>query len=287
MKKVVIFCFSIFIALSSFGQVIVKNSHNFSIEVKVGRKSFILPAQGRASTTLLSSNRENIYSVIWHENGKKSKTFTEHIGENLLIDVNREPVVEQRESSKTVPRVSTQGFISRPDGQLRVIKNASDRRFQVISSDYGLDDLSLAPDQRSDSVYIPQGLIHLTLLVDLDADSLSTGRRYMQQVFTQIVAHDQKEVEITDNHLYVAFAGREKVVFVFHNTTEYDVVGVGGSVLGHVIASGKQSRRRLEADEGFMNATWQYIDNNGVLRQAISIYVLAEKRMRVEIRTIK
>lgn len=285
MKKIVIFCFSIFIALSSFGQVIVKNSHNFSVEVKVGRKSFILPAQGRASTSLLSPNGENIYTVIWHENSQKSKTFTEHIGENLLIDVNREP--EQRESSKTVPRVSSRSPVSRFNGELRVIKNASDRRFQVVSSDYGLDDLSLAPDQSSDSVYIPQGLMHLTLLVDLDADSVSTGRRYMQQVFTQIVAQDQKVIEITDNHLYVAFAGREKVVFVFHNTTEYDVVGVGGNVLGHVIASGKQSRRRLEANDGFMNATWQYIDNNNILRQAISIYVLAEKRMRVEIRTIK
>ncbi len=285
MKKIVVVVFLFFIALTAVGQVIVENSHNFPVEVIVGKKSFILPGSGRASTTLFSPNRENTYKVSWYDGlSKKSRLFTENVKNVLVIDVNRGPITKEVKISSIA---ETRQTLSQGKSELRVIKNASDRRFQVISKSYGLEGLSLAPEQESDSVLIPQGLIALTLLVDLDADSISTGRRYMQQVFTQIVTQDQEIIRVTDNHLHVAFAGREKVRFVFHNKTGHDVVGVGGSVLGQVIASGKLSRRTLEANDGFMNATWQFIDNKGVLRQAMSIYVLAEKRMRVEIRRIE
>jgi hypothetical protein len=284
MKKYVIFV--VFFVTWQFvtAQVIIENSHNFPVEIRTNNGKFQMSPNGRYKTTLLNCNAKNTYHLNWH-GGKKS--FTEKVAETLIIDVNREPASPAVSESNVVARSPDRRPTNTGQGELRVIKNSSGRRCQVISSEHGLEGLSLAPGQESDSVMISQGLIHLSLLVDLDADSVTTGRRYMQQVFTQIIAQDQKAVEITDNHLYVAFAGREKVVFVFHNTTPYDVVGVGGNVLGHVIAKGQSSRRRLEANDGFMNATWQYIDKNGIIRQAISIYVLAEKRMRVEIREIR
>lgn len=279
MKKVVLMVAYLIVFLPVIGQVIMENSHDFPVRIVTPEGQHTLNPKGRYRTTLLSPNKENTYTLHWAGN---SKEFTEDIGESLIIDVNRNshtPIVHESRD-----HISSPVSISTRTGESRVIKNSADRRFQVISSEFpGLKGLSLAPGQESDSVRLPQGLMHLSLLVDLDADSVSTGRRYMQQVFTQIVAQNQKLIEITNNHLYVAFAGREKVRFIFQNTTPYDLVGAGGGVLGVTIPAGGMSRKRLEYNDGFLNATWQYLNEEGVIRQFTPVYTLTFLRRRVEV----
>lgn len=274
-----------------FAQVNLVNQTSESIAITIGRNSFIL-SPGALRATNLRPDAEIKFDISFNE-GRRTSRATVHD----FVEGNRYEITQAHLNNEFAQLkkqgVQQQEYTTREEVHVRpvvytnyetklVIKNKSSHRLYIIDGQF--KGLALAPGQESDSLTVSLGALQLHCLIDIDLDENSTGRNFMQQVVSQIISLNQKIFEIEDRHLNIIFPeSMEEIRFVFYNKTNYDLVGVGGTALGYVIKAGRRMRKEVAENEGFSNTAWQYFDESGIKRQAISEFVVGHDPDRVEV----
>ncbi len=286
MKKfvLIVFVLSCFFSLEVFSQADVKNDTDYSLAIDQGRYSLILPSGSIKRVPFFPGNGEVNFQIFWTQSGRRqSQVVNDIIKDNYYVIKDSHLRGEKTEIVKQEQKYVREPEVIRSDYKTRLtITNESSQTLWIREGT--LAGLVLSPDQQSDTITMPLGMIELTLLVDLDDSQSSTGRNYMQKVVTGLIAKDKQNFAITDTHLNIPVLSGN-TTFLFNNQTGHDVVGVGSIALGKVIeANSTYRQRRIKANEGFINTAWQYFDNNGVKRQAISEFVVVDGRVRVDIK---
>ncbi len=280
--------FFVFLLSFSFGEVFsqcdVSNHTNYNLAISQGRLSRMIAPGSTERIPFFPRQGEVSFQISWREQGSSKRENVIDVVRDGNLVISDEHL---RGEKASLPEVTQHHYVPSPevissDFQTSlVIKNASSKILWIREG--VLSGLVLKPDQASDTIVVPLGMIELTFLVDRDSIGGSTGRNYTQRVVTGLISKDQNEFAITDTHLNIpSIYG--KTTFVFNNKTGFDVVGVGNIAGGKVIAANSRMRqRRVEANEGFINTAWQYFDANGVKRQAISEFIVVDGRVMVDI----
>jgi hypothetical protein len=280
MKKfsLLIVLFLGFNAQDLLAQAMITNRTNYNLAITVGNQSFILSPGGVSKTRLFPKNGDVQFELSWEE-GRKSKSikvseevengsFT--INENHLRKI--ESPKREREEVVLQPSNSQIGFSTK-----LAITNQSSHTILII--DGKLNGLALKPGQSSDSINFNLGLVDFSLLVDLDKDTISSGRNFAQKVVVGIIAKDQKSFLITDHNLFVTVLGGV-TQFIFENKTSKDLVGSGGTASGKVIKAHKALRDEVSANEGFVATTWHYFDDRGIKKQTMVEFIVVDDKGR-------
>ncbi len=285
---VVFLIFGLIITQPAFSQADVVSQVNHSLAFSADGRSFILLPGATVRTNLLPANGDKEITMSWTEGGRNHrsrqtvniKDGTLLITEALLANQNRRTETPPPPPPVTNSFVSARTPANSYSTRLAIV-NQSSHRWLIREGNF--TGLALKPGQSSDSLNVPLGLMQLILLVDLDRDSLSSGRNYIQQVVTGIVVKEQSKFVVADTHLHIPLTGG-RATFIFFNETRYELVGVGSAALGNVIGAKKRMRKKILVNEGFINTAWQYIDEQGNKRQAHSEFVIYKGKVRVYIR---
>jgi hypothetical protein len=285
--KIIVLFFLIFLFIPSevLSQCDVNNRTNYSLAIsKKGLSRMIAPG---ATERIPFFDREGkvSFQISWREQGvNKRENIIDLVQDGNLVITDD----HLRGKKVSLPETTQHNYLPAPE----VISSEYETWLKIRNSSSNiiwiregiLNGLVLRPGQISDSILVSLGMIEWTFLVDLDPVEESSGRNYMQKVVTGLIAKDQNEFVITDRHLNIPSIFW-KVTFIFNNESGYDVVGVGSIALGKVIqANSRMKQRKIEANEGFINTAWQYFDDNGVKRQAISEFIVIDGRVLVNIK---
>ncbi len=287
MKKIIfVFCvlFLFTFQVKIFSQCDVSNHTNYNLAISEGKVSRMIAPGSTERIPFFPRQGEVSFQISWREQGSsKRENVVDVVRDGNLIITDE----HLRGEKTSLPEVTQHHYVPSPEvinsefQTSLVIKNASSKILWIREG--VLSGLVLKPDQASDTILVPLGMIELTFLVDRDSIGGSTGRNYTQRVVTGLIAKEQDEFAITDTHLNIP-SMYDQATFVFHNKTGFDVVGVGNIATGKVIAANSRMRqRRVEANEGFINTAWQYFDDKGIKRQAISEFIVIDGRVMVDI----
>lgn len=282
MKKIVSLLFFLVFSISLLAQANLSNDTSHSLIISVDRKSFVLPPGGFVRTSLFPREGEVNYLITWDEGGRtKRERISSQVKNGDYIITNQHllgQVGAAREEDQP-SEIRVQTFDSNYQTAL-VIKNESSRNLLIKGGP--LSGLALGPAQSSDSLIVPLGVMELTLLIDVDRADNSSGRNYRQEVVTGMITKDQTEFQIDDRHINIELDS-EIVTFRFFNKTGFDIVGVGSVAMGRVIRANRRASISSEANQGFVNTAWQYFDENGIKRQAISEFVVTDRSGRTNV----
>ncbi len=282
-KLLIVFLVSLFFVPESLmAQSNVANRTDYNIIVSKDRLSRNIAPGGIERIPFFPAEGEVHFQITWREHGSARRESVAEIVSDGKISITNKYLQGKKRS---LPKSTKDHYLPEPEviqsayKTELVIKNESSRTLWIREG--RLEGLVLNPGQASDTILVSLGMLELTMLADLDEHGNSTGRNYMQKVVTGLIAKDQKSFAITETHLNIPSTS-ETATFIFYNQTGFDVVGVGSIALGKVIeANSRMRQRRVEANEGFINTAWQYLDHNGVKRQAISEFIVLEGRIKV------
>ncbi len=284
-KSIAVFICLLFVPYGQvFSQADVSNQTNYNLAISKEKFSRMIAPGATERIPFFPKEGTVSYQITWREESTSKKVNVVDVVKKGKIEITEAHLRGERFSSEPIQssNVPSPEIISSDYKTTLAIKNTSSNIFWIREG--VLSGLVLKPNQSSDMITLSLGMIEITALVDLDPLESSSGRNYMQKVVTGLIAKDQTEFLITDTHLNIPNLSG-KATFVFNNKTGYDVVGVGSIATGKVIEAFRRMRqRRVKVNEGFINTAWQYLDDTGTKRQAISEFIVIEGRVMVDIK---
>lgn len=272
MKKIVSFCFFAFLAMTMNAQVTINNSWSSDIQVSSRDGGpIIIPPNGTKVVYFIKpkSEPQDIYLSYKQAGRIKKERVSVIVGSNLTVFPGMPSVIVEVSGSKNIARSpfeSTEGQAtiqpSSNNSVSLVVENASSHRFTVLTANSPFSGISLAPGDSSRIINVATTLHQFTILVDMDNDSISTGRNFAQAVIKAIVVNNQKRLIIRNDNIDMSSSGVQYVRLI--SQFDFKLVFVSGIPRGDAM---KKRSKKYEFNLGFNSISVQF-NKHGTKYQA-------------------
>lgn len=262
------------------GQTLVQNRFTTALEITFpGRGAMTIPAGDTRQVSELAGEVKGI-KCRYQENGRtKTYRITKTVVSGKLVFGPSDLVTTSPSMSSPGNNNANTGSNANPSpdpnlkGELQQVHvvDSSKYRFYVMAKSGYYPKISLEPGQMSDSIPMPLGLNHMTIMVDMDT-ARSTGRNFAQTVVKFILVADQKYVVVTDSNI-VKLVG-EDVKINLRSGFPYKIVFVNKDLVGKSLKPGGKLKK-INLSYGFNTFSIQYLDG-GIKYQADLETIVAE-----------